>query len=67
MVLSGRMTDNGHNYKDMFRLDKGKPPPHDDSQALKQGSREAVQSPTLEVFKTCPEQPGLISYLTLLA
>ncbi|KAK4812828.1 hypothetical protein QYF61_022052 [Mycteria americana] len=37
----------------MFRLDKEKPLPHEDSQALKQGSRGATQSPTLEVFKTC--------------
>lgn len=43
MVLSGRMRDNGHNYEDMFRLDKEKPLPHEDSQPLKQGSREATQ------------------------
>jgi len=50
------MRDNEHNYKDMFRLDKEKPLPHEDSQALKQGSREATLSPTSEVFKTCLDE-----------
>lgn len=54
MVLSGRVRNNGH--KDMFRLDKEKPLSHEDSQALKQGSRGATQSPTLEAFKICLDE-----------
>lgn len=64
VVDGGRLRDNGHKLRQKrFRLDKKKLFHDEDSRAVKVAVQRGCTLSTLGGFK---EQPGLMSYLTLL-